>query len=121
MAKITFVRLVNEGIATGELNGVATETKWFTVELAKMNGVMKTSTKVNFWEKDIDEKALKALKPGSLFGDGDIVTEFIPQGYEVNGKVVNTLTLFIPQGQSVLAVLAKRGIEISVPDEVVEA
>lgn len=121
MAKITFVKLVNEGVATGSLNGVPTESKYFTVELAKMNGVMKTSTKVNFWEKDIDEKALKALKPGGLFGEGDIITEFIPQGYEINGKVVNTLTLFVPQGQSVLAVLAKRGIVVSVPDEAVEA
>lgn len=120
MAKITFVQLVNEGIAKGELNGLTTETKYFTVELAKMNGVMKTSTKVNFWEKDIDEKALKALKPGGLFGEGDIVTEFIPGGYEINGKVVNTMTLFVPQGQSVLSVLAKKGITISVPDEAVE-
>ena len=112
MAKITFLRLLKEGIANGELNGVATQTKWFNVELAVMNGAMMTTAKVNFWEKEVSERILRTLKEGDLFGEGDIEVPFIPQGYEINGVVQYTKTVFIPKGKTLLGVLAKQGITL---------
>ena len=121
MSKITFVKLINEGIAQGELNGVVTNTKWFTVELAKMNGVMKTSVKVNFWEKEISEDLLRGLKPGDFWGNGSIHTVYVQKGYEINGRVVNSVTVFVKEDTDLAAVLLKRGIVLSIPEEVMEA
>ena len=109
-----------------DLQGNPKTSRFAVVELMQKYGMVSTRVKAGIFleQHGIDEKDLSKAKSGDVFNSNpkaQIVTEFIPQGYEVNGNMVNTMTLFVPQGQSVLAVLAKRGITISVPDEAVEA
>ena len=121
MSKVSFVKLINEGIAQGELNGVVTNTKWFTLELAVIVGMTKKSVKVNVWEKDVVEDFIRAAKTGDFYGNGAIKTVYVQKGYEINGRVVNSVTVYVDDSTTLEEVLSKRGIVLSIPEEVMEA
>jgi hypothetical protein len=115
MAKVYFKRIVDQGEAISPLNQETS--KWFTIELMTKNGVMRKTVKTNFWERELDVPAVEALKEGALFGEGVIVTEAVAGGYDIGGTVVNSITMFVAEGTSISAALAKKGIVADVSEK----
>lgn len=100
MARIDLFQIVKTDTAK---NG----NKFAVVELMKRNGVFTKRMKAVFFDKDIDLDELAKLKKGDTLGNGEITTIKVAD-YEINGKTVNTATLFVLDGDEVDAVMAKK-------------
>jgi hypothetical protein len=112
MSKVYFKKIVAQGESISPLNNETS--KWITVELFTKNGAMRKTVKTNFWEKELDLPTVEAMSEGALFGEGAILTEAVAGGYDIGGSVVNTITVFVPLGSSMGAILAKKGIVANV-------
>lgn len=106
MAKIELFSFIKEDEAK---NG----NKFIVVELCKRNVAFTKRMKAVFFEKDIDIEFVKGLKKGETIGFGEISTIKVAD-YEINGKTVNTATLFVLDGDEVDAVMAKKRLSRAV-------
>lgn len=109
-----------------DLQGNPVTSRFAVVELMQKYGMVSTRVKAGIFleQEGIDEKDLLKAKSGDVFNSNPkafIASEYIPGGYEINGKVVHNLTMYVSHRSSVIKELTRRGIEISVPDEAVEA
>lgn len=96
-----------EIFAVGEIKTATNNNRYVVAELMKRNGLLTKRMKSVFFEQDVDIEAVAAAKKGDLLGNGEISTVKTAP-YEINGKMVETATLFIPDGDEVDAIMSKK-------------
>jgi len=107
MSKIYFEKFIGKGEAISPLD--QSVNKWLTVELSERNGMLRSRVKVNFWEKEVSSiEEIEKMVPGANFTDGSIKTVAIENGFDINGTLVYSATVFVPASTTLAAVLTKK-------------
>lgn len=96
-----------ELFAVGEVKTAQNNNKYIVCELMKRNGLLTKRVKAVFFDKDVDIEGIAKATKGDFLGNGEIST-IKTAPYEVNGKMVETATLFIPEGDEVDAILNRK-------------
>ena len=106
-----------------DLQGNPKTSRFAVVQLKQKSGMLSTTVNAGIFldtKGGVAEADLNLAKENDVFDPkGNIVTQYIPEGYEIDGRVVNSITMYVSQYSSLVQELIKRKIPVTALEEVI--